>query len=257
MNVAFFVLFSLGFVAAEAVPQGRIVGGSLATINQYPTIACLLTNRDTAGHFRQNCGGTILNQRHILTAAHCIERDHPAQWRARLGSSFATSGGVLYNIAAFNLHPNYNPRTIDSDIAIMRTSNSISYTNVIQAAQIAGVNYNLRDNERVWAAGWGRISQGGPNSEQLRHVHLEVINQNICNQRYGHFTITNNMLCAGVNDNSNRGQCQMDSGSPLYHNNVVVGVCSFTMICGDPFHPSGNVRVSRFTDWIQRNSLMI
>lgn len=47
---------------------------------------------------------------------------------------------------------------MDFDVAIMRTSQVISFNSVVQAASIAGPNYNLADNQAVWAAGWGTTS---------------------------------------------------------------------------------------------------
>ncbi|KAG6458161.1 trypsin, alkaline C-like [Manduca sexta] len=259
MGVVIFTLFALCCAAAGAVPaalnNARIIGGTVTTINQYPVMASLLLTRDFV-HWRHNCGGSILNQRSILSAAHCLYRRQPNVYRARLGSSFASSGGVIFNFAQFIMHPNYNSRNQDNDVAIMRTSSGISYNNVIQPARIAGANYNLRDNERVWAAGWGVTSvNSNQHSEQLRHVQVYTINQAVCRQRYAaRSPITDNMLCSGVLDVGGRDQCQMDSGGPLLHNGIVVGVCSFGHRCAEPRYPGVNARVSRFATWIGNNS---
>ncbi|XP_028159111.1 trypsin, alkaline A-like [Ostrinia furnacalis] len=87
----------------------------------------------------------------------------------------------------------------------------------------------------------------------LRHVQIWTINQAICRQRYATVggSITDNMLCSGWLDVGGRDQCQGDSGAPLYHNGVVVSVCSWGRDCADPFFPGVNARVSRFTGWIQ------
>ncbi|KAG6458160.1 hypothetical protein O3G_MSEX010714 [Manduca sexta] len=219
-------------------------------------MASLLLTNDFV-QWRHNCGGSILNQRNILSAAHCLDRfaNQPTRYRARLGSTYASSGGVVLNFVFFIIHSNWNYRTMDNDIALMRTANSISYTNIIQPSSVAGANYIIRDNEPVWATGWGHITPSGPGSEELRHVQIYSINQAVCRQRYvSKAVITDNMLCSGLLDIGGRDQCQMDSGGPLYHNGVVVGVCSFGIGCGDPRYPGVNTRVSRYTDWIQRNT---
>ncbi|CAH0695451.1 unnamed protein product [Spodoptera exigua] len=252
-----FVFLALCFAAVVAVPSNpqRIVGGSVTTIDRYPTIASLLYSWNLSQYW-QACGGTILNNRAILTAAHCTHGDAVNRWRIRLGSTWANSGGVVHNVNANIVHGSYNSRTLDNDIAILRSASSFSFNNNVRAASIAGANYNVADNQAVWAAGWGTTSSGASSgSEQLRHVQLQIINQNTCRNNYATrgITITANMLCSGW-PSGGRDQCQGDSGGPLYHNNVVVGVCSFGIGCGQANFPGVNARVSRYASWISSNS---
>ncbi|CAH2050755.1 unnamed protein product, partial [Iphiclides podalirius] len=154
------------------------------------------------------------------------------------------------------MHPSYNSRTQDNDIAVLRSASTFSFNNNVRAGNIAGSNYNLGDNQVVWAIGWGATSAGGPASEQLRQVQIWTINQGVCRQRYATVgsAITDNMLCSGWLDVGGRDQCQGDSGGPLLHNNVIVGVCSWGRGCAQAFFPGVNARVSRFTSWIQSNA---
>jgi trypsin len=93
-------------------------------------------------------------------------------------------------------------------------------------------------------------------SEQLRHVQIWTVNQEVCSSRYAVIlrTITDNMLCSGYLDVGGRDQCQGDSGGPLYHNRVVVGVCSWGYGCASARFPGVNARVSRFASWIVANA---
>ncbi|KAG6460006.1 trypsin, alkaline A [Manduca sexta] len=253
----FLALLALGFAAVAAVPANpqRIVGGSTTTIQQYPTIVALLFSRN-GNTFFQACGGIILNNRNVLTAAHCPHGDAVNRWRVRSGSTYANSGGAVHNLNRVRIHPNFNRRTLDNDIAIMRTTSNIAFNNAAQPARIAGANYNVGDNQVVWAAGWGAIRSGGPSSEQLRHVQVWTVNQATCRSRYASIgrSVTDNMLCSGWLDVGGRDQCQGDSGGPLYHNGVVVGVCSWGEECALARFPGVNARVSRFANWIRNNS---
>ncbi|XP_013133129.1 PREDICTED: trypsin, alkaline C-like [Papilio polytes] len=251
------ILMALGVAVVAAGPtrDQRIVGGTVTTISQYPFGAAMLITYDGSTYW-QNCGGTILNNRAILSAAHCFLGHVPNTWRIRVGSTYANSGGVVHNINTIILHPNYNPTIEDNDICILRASSNFAFNNNVQAGRIAGSNYNLADNQVVWAIGWGATVFNGPSTEILRHVQIWTINQSICRQRYGNteLTITDNMLCSGWLDVGGRDQCQRDSGGPLIHNNVIVGVCSWGLGCGSPLYPGVNARVSRYTSWIQANA---
>ncbi|XP_028159113.1 trypsin, alkaline C-like [Ostrinia furnacalis] len=67
------------------------------------------------------------------------------------------------------------------------------------------------------------------------------------------YTITDNMLCSGILDVGGRDQCYGDSGGPVFHHGVQVGICSFGHECALGEFPGVNVRVSQFTDWISEN----
>ncbi|CAG4977672.1 unnamed protein product [Parnassius apollo] len=251
------LLLALGLAAVAAVPKNpqKIVGGSTTTIEQYPFGASLLYSWFGI-LYNQACGGTVLNNRAILSAAHCFVGDNANNWRIRLGSSNANSGGQVYNTNQIISHPDYNSRTLDNDVAILRSSSAFLFSNSVSAASIAGSGYNLGDDQVVWAIGWGTTSVGGFSSEQLRHVQIWTVNQDICRIRYAELgmTVTDNMLCSGWLDVGGRDQCQGDSGGPLIHNNVIVGVCSWGYRCALARYPGVNARVSRFTSWIQSNA---
>ncbi|CAH0695444.1 unnamed protein product [Spodoptera exigua] len=232
------------------------VTGPMTSIDKFPSMANLMRWHTYLNGFVQNCGGIILNNRSVLTAAHCIADDEVGRWRIRIGSVFANSGGAVYNSNQHIIHPSFNADTLDNDIAILRSATAFSFNNAARAASIAGSNYHLPENRYVWAAGWGVTNQGSSSgSEQLRHVQLETINQNTCRNNYANWgvTITDNVVCAGWNFGG-RGQCQGDAGGPLYHNGAVVGVYSFSLGCGVANYPGINTRISSYTSWISSNA---
>lgn len=79
----------------------------------------------------------------------------PNRFRVRVGSTFANSGGVVHNVAQNILHPQYQAATTNNDIAVVRLASTIVHNNQARPASIAGANYNLADNQVVWATGWG------------------------------------------------------------------------------------------------------
>uniref|UniRef100_A0A2A4K5H3 Peptidase S1 domain-containing protein n=1 Tax=Heliothis virescens TaxID=7102 RepID=A0A2A4K5H3_HELVI len=248
-------ILALLVAAVAAVPSSgpqRIVGGSLTTIDQYPGIVALLFSFNLVT-YAQSCGGNIINNRSILTAAHCTETLPAAMFRFRAGSSFASSGGVVYNVQQIINHLSYNIAAfMDYDLSIVRSASAIVFNNNVSPVTIAGANYNLADNQVVWAAGWGYTEFGSP-SEQLRHVQIYTVNQAICRNRHTTVSITDNMLCADVLDVGGRNQCSQDSGGPVYHNGALVGVTSFSTGCFNG-QPVVNARVSSASAWIVSNA---
>lgn len=94
------------------------------------------------------------------TPTNCLQltfRWHNAAWwRIRVGSTFANSGGTVHQIDRLVLHASYDGR--DNDVAVLRTATNIIYiANTVAPATIASANYNLGDNQAVWAIGWGAI----------------------------------------------------------------------------------------------------
>lgn len=90
------------------------------------------------------------------TVKKCFFRDtNIARYRARVGSTFSSSGGVVHTIRQIINHPNYSLFTSDNDIAVLRTASVIVYSNTVQPGSIAGSAYNVADNQAVWAIGWG------------------------------------------------------------------------------------------------------
>ncbi|CAH2102207.1 unnamed protein product [Euphydryas editha] len=258
MRAALLLLVVLGVAAVTVVASNlqRIVGGSVTTIDQYPFGVSLLYSWTGIGNYIQECGGAIVNNRAILTAAHCLMGDPPNRWRSRVGSTNANSGGVVHTTSRIIRHSGFNRRTVDNDVAIIQIVGTFSFNNNVRAGYIAGPNYNPTDNSPVWAIGWGRTTSGGTRSEQLRHVQIWIVNQAVCRSRYGSIsrTVTDNMICSGHLDVGGRDTCQFDSGGPLLHNNVIIGITSWGQGCGLPRFPGVSTRVSRYTTWIRTHS---
>ncbi|KAJ2948062.1 hypothetical protein O0L34_g9859 [Tuta absoluta] len=257
------ILVLLIFVASVlAVPQQnglqRITGGDLTTIDQYPFAAAMLVQFAGVG-FRQSCGGAILNERNILSAAHCYASGiatNPNIWRVRVGSTFSTSGGIVHNVQNIVNHPEYNLLPFNADVAVIHLSTHIVFNDLAQQVSIAGPSYIPNDNDPIMAVGWGKIVYNGIASEQLKHIQLWVANQEVCRETYPD-QLTETMLCTGSNA-LGQGVCQQDSGGPQVHKNsegnyVIVGITAFGNPCGMSTVPSVTARVSSYSEWILAN----
>ncbi|KAM3964215.1 trypsin, alkaline B-like [Aphomia sociella] len=252
--------------AALAVPKRmeRIVGGTPTTVEQYP----YMTNMQYGFWgiiWFQACGGSLITSTAVLSAAHCYEGDRPEDWRVAVGTSLASSGGQSIAVSRLILHPSYSGSTINADVAIVHLASSAVFGPSVGVARIPGTNYNVPDGTVVTAIGWGTLSPGGAAPEQLQHVDINVINQQICTERYDYLRtqpgfqswprITDGMLCAGILNVGGKDACQGDSGGPLAHQgDIIVGVTSWGYSCAHDYYPGVNARVSVYSDWIVSNA---
>ncbi|KAI5642922.1 trypsin domain-containing protein [Phthorimaea operculella] len=157
MRAALILVLGIAVVTALPADPGRIVGGTFTEIEKYPFLVALL--RDSAGIAHTHyCGGSIINTRAVLTAAHCVMDDlEPFQWLSRVGSSTKSSGGTVHSTESIIMHPEYDRSTLDKDVAVIRIVGSFTFGSSVQPGYIATSHYPIRDNAPVWSAGWGSI----------------------------------------------------------------------------------------------------
>ena len=93
----------------------RIVGGENARIEQHPWQVAL----QMQGVF--SCGGSLIAERWVLTAAHCFRSSHrPRDWRVKAGATNYASGAAWTDVERIVIHPQYNPSTYEHDVALMK-----------------------------------------------------------------------------------------------------------------------------------------
>jgi hypothetical protein len=124
---------------------GRIVGGWEVKENEHPYQAGLL---HAVGSSTFLCGGSILSASVILTAAHCPEGTDSTQvivGAHRLMTLERTQQRININRAQYRLHPQYNPRNLNNDIAILLLPYAVEYTQFVQAINIPRADELQRD----------------------------------------------------------------------------------------------------------------
>ena len=130
--------------------EGRIVGGSTAAANQFPHQASLQSNANA--HF---CGGFIINNRWVGSAAHCTVGRTAANTRVRVGSNNRTTGGQLFQASAVRNHGSYNSNTLANDISTVQTSGTMTFNNAVRAITLATSNLG---SSAAQVSGWGQTS---------------------------------------------------------------------------------------------------
>ncbi|KFB50039.1 hypothetical protein ZHAS_00018085 [Anopheles sinensis] len=239
---------ALGWIKVPDDYPGRIVGGQDAAPNQFPYQASL--RDDTMFHF---CGGTIINNCYILSAAHCDEDETLTKFIV-VGSIFLDNGGVTHDVVRVINHPEYNPDTVAHDINLIKVSPYITYNEAVQPMPIAA--HYAESGEGV-VSGWGRLEADGDRPNHLQYLNTEIISFQACADALGfsrrNIVLSPNSIC--IINPEGQGMCQGDSGGPLVHNGGLHGVASWVrMPCGGPY-PDVYVRVASYVSWILANAV--
>uniref|UniRef100_A0A4W5MFF3 Peptidase S1 domain-containing protein n=1 Tax=Hucho hucho TaxID=62062 RepID=A0A4W5MFF3_9TELE len=153
------------------------------------------------------------------------------------------------------LHPAYDGSTHDNDIALLRLSSPVNFTDYIFPICLAASDSVFHKGTESWVTGWGNANEGDPlpPPQTLQEVEVPVVGNTQCDCLNGVGSITDNMLCAGALEGG-KDSCQGDSGGPMVvkHNSVWVqsGVVSWGYGCARPNLPGVYTRVSSYQSWI-------
>lgn len=252
-------------------PSIKIVGGKPVADGAYGFQAALLIESIGDNDYqRQFCGGSLISPWNVLTAAHCVDffgddADFPlSDLRVVVGRTVLSSDqGERREVAAVDIHPQWNPDTYSFDAAVITLSAPI--TNIRPVLLVTpGTDALERPGTRATITGWGNtIAQpagpggGGVNyPDRMEEAKVPIVSRPECSTAYAtaDLSITNTMLCAGL---TNRDTCQGDSGGPLFFkvagsaDYIQAGITSWGIGCGATGFPGvytrlGNRKVGNF-----------
>ncbi|XP_022904433.2 trypsin delta-like [Onthophagus taurus] len=235
-----FVALAALLACATAIPNqprsklptldGRIVGGRDAYIEEFPYQVSLLW---FGSHI---CGGSLISQNFVVTAAHCTDGATASQFSIRVGSSIRNSGGSTYTVSQVHQHPQYDEDTIDFDISVLRISNNVALGSAVGLIGLPTQDQPINAGDDATVTGWGTLTEGGILPSQLQAVVVPVVSQAECRRAYGTSSITDRMMCAGV-PQGGKDACQGDSGGPLVVGGELIGIVSWGYGCARPGFP--------------------
>ncbi|KAK4878209.1 hypothetical protein RN001_010715 [Aquatica leii] len=201
----------------------RIVGGFPANISDYPYQVSLRTLLNE--HF---CGGSILNQLWVLTAAHCLAQTTAANTMVVVGTNSLSSGGTRYNVSKFIQYPFYNNENHLNDIGLVKISQPFSFCTSVKPIQLS-LRYPPHGSDVV-LTGWGLTSYPSNTlPDILQYIHLNAIRISNCKTLLAGYPVTNNHICTLQEENI--GSCHGDSGGPLVYNGDQIGIVSWGIPC--------------------------
>ncbi|ESN95800.1 hypothetical protein HELRODRAFT_185960 [Helobdella robusta] len=245
------------------LPTPTIVGGIEARPNEFPWQVSLQT-RD-GRHF---CGGSIINDRWVLTAAHCVQGKKPVGYMVvagihKLDTGVNASTVAMHEIESFIVHENFNSNTIENDIALTKVKKSIKMDTNVNAVCAPDSNDQYAF-EKAAVSGWGLLKPGSlEGADALRYTTLNTTTNELCTKMHSGYignkpAVTVDMICATDNMNDTKtSTCQMDSGGPLVKKEKdgifrLVGVVSWSLGCAQKY-PGVYARVTHFENWILKH----
>ncbi|XP_067298450.1 coagulation factor X [Pseudorasbora parva] len=229
----------------------RIVNGVECPPGHCPWQALLINENDIGF-----CGGTILNQHFILSAAHCMNQS--LSTRVILGeyNTLVKEGNeVIHDVDQILIHKNYISDTYHNDIALIKLSRPITFTPFIIPAclpESVFAEQVLMRQEEGMVSGFGRVREGGLQSTVLQKLMVPYVDRAKCMES-SKFKITPRMFCAGY-DQEEKDACQGDSGGPhvtrFKDTWFVTGVVSWGEGCARKGKYGVYTQVSKYITWI-------
>lgn len=243
-------------------PDFRIVGGREANKGEWPWQVSVRLTHPQAGKIGHWCGGVLLNEQWVLTAAHCIINPlfvlpQPVFWKIRLGEhrqKLTEGTEKTVGVSHVYYYPWY--RGYDQDIALMRMERKVEFNEFISPICLPDSEDEFQDLVCV-ATGWGKIDYNAKPANLLQEVFVKVYDNSICDRAYRtkfKIAVKKWHLCAGTLEGG-KGTCHGDSGGPLQCKMFdgkwyVTGVTSFGSGCAKKGFPDVYTKVAHYVDWI-------
>ncbi|KAJ6636459.1 Serine protease snake [Pseudolycoriella hygida] len=244
-----------------------IVGGTEANVREFPHMALIGFEDGNTIHW--DCGGTLISEQFVLSAAHCFDsRDYGPARYVRLGEHDLNrkDDGTVVDLRIIQSipHPDYRYPIQYNDIGLFKLERRVELNGAIRPACLP--EQSAVQTKSAIATGWGTVSWRGRQSNALLKVTLDMFTEAECNRTYSsdinrklnRGILEESQVCAGSHKEE-KDSCQGDSGGPLqiYHDThhctyTIVGVTSFGKACGTIGTPGVYTRVYAFLNWIEK-----
>jgi hypothetical protein len=249
----------------ERAPSANIIGGAETTIEEYPFMVAV--GFVFEGQFVHFCGGSLISDRWVVTAAHCTEGLSPEGAGVLVGTNDVSDGsGQVFEVAAMHIHPDYvltpeeptdEPFSVLAgfDIALWELATPVgladSELNTVEMLP-SGTRLD-RTGTLATTIGWGASSLA---SDLLQEVHTPIFDQDACHEVYFDAINFETQICAGTPEGG-IDACQGDSGGPMLVRSRdrnewrLAGITSYGNGCALPGNPGVWARVSALSDWAE------
>lgn len=246
--------------ATDINPNPRIVSGQASTSGQFPYYVLLLTTtNDTNGETRGACGGSLIYEQWILTAAHCVANAQSIE--VHLGAlrimDYTEPGRIIVRTNTTFTHPHYF-NILSNDIALVRLNEPVESSSTIQTIRLPTTD-NLPDDTSLTAIGFGKTKISAATlTPVLQHAEMHTISRAECQKTFPFLMLRQPIICA--RGRNLEATCVGDSGGPLARANAgqtdapsLIGITSFGSSKGCNLGlPSAFTHVYPYLAWIHQ-----
>uniref|UniRef100_M3YFR2 Coagulation factor X n=1 Tax=Mustela putorius furo TaxID=9669 RepID=M3YFR2_MUSPF len=212
----------------------------------------LLVNEENEGF----CGGTILSEYYVLTAAHCLQQAKKFTVRVGERNTDKEEGNeAAHEVEMVIRHNRFVRETYDFDIAVIRLRTPITFRMNVAPACLPQKDWaesTLMTQKTGFVSGFGKTHEKGRLSSTLKMMEVPYVDRNTC-KLSSSFSITQNMFCAGY-DSKLEDACQGDSGGPhvtrFGNTYFVTGIVSWGEGCARKGKYGIYTKVTNFLKWI-------
>ncbi|KAE8287318.1 Coagulation factor IX [Larimichthys crocea] len=257
---------TLPSITEEKNNDHRIVGGNEAKPGEIPWQVVLMCPSATLGRAQPFCGGSLLTELWVITAAHCLTQAETAKQNffVRVGEhdlNINEGPERDHGVAEKIFHPYYNSTesVYNHDIALLKLTTPVELSNQRRPICLGPKDFIedlLRASETSMVSGWGRIKFLGIEATKLQKLEVPYVERTVCKQS-SRDHITRFMFCAGFRDQL-KDSCQGDSGGPhasLYKGTwFLTGIVSWGEECAKDGKYGVYTRVSKYSRWISQTT---
>lgn len=269
----FFLLNILIIVSCKQVDTSLpIIGGENENIVDSPWQVALYNKKNNPLDGLV-CGGAIINEKWVITAAHCFFLKYKSCTRKYFEDSLnifygsdqlVLQKGKVAEIESIFLFPDYETKgckNISDDVALIKLKSPLELTDnfpkKITLPDTIDVQNLINQGETVKITGWG-ITENNQKSSQLKSINIPLVTHETCEKLYSKNNPegykSSNMICAGLK-NGGKDSCTGDSGGPMTlkneDNDVLIGIVSKGVGCAQPEKYGIYTNVKEYLDWIK------
>ncbi|XP_025952784.2 coagulation factor X-like isoform X2 [Dromaius novaehollandiae] len=239
--------------SAEALSNHTEVTGEAGTLPTVCPWQAVLIHKDGD----MFCGGTILNEYFILTAAHCANQsEKPMVLVGEVDRRKKEPSEAIHMVEKIIINDAFDLATYDSDIALIKLKEPITFSEYVIPACLPEEDFAtevLMKQASGIVSGFGKIFQRGRLVKRMKVFQIPYVDMGTCKPAIRSL-VTENMFCAGY-DKDGKDVCQGDGGGPhvTQYNGTyfVTGIISWGEGCGTPGKYGIYTNLSKFLPWVR------